>query len=64
MPPGMKHDQPDLPQRFGENAEILTERLRKIDWRFLGKAYFILLALVLLTAFLVIVVVRAAFHVF
>ena len=64
MPQGMKHDQPDLPHRFGENADILEGRLRQINWRFFATVYFALLAPLLLTIFFFIVVIRAAFLVF
>lgn len=54
----------DLNDSFGENAKLLEERLKDINWRYFGKAYGIGFAILLASIFLLIVIVRFAFVIF
>jgi len=54
----------DINDRFGENAALLEERLKVINWRIFLKFYFALLGILLVTIFALIVVVKTALVIF
>ena len=51
----------DINENFGDNAELLEQRLKEINWRYFGKIYGIGFCVLLLSIFISIVVVRIAF---
>ena len=54
----------DLNDRMGENAALLEERLKAINWKLFIKFYFAALGIVLVSIFSLIVVVKAALVIF
>ena len=54
----------DLHSRMGQNAELLEEQLKKINWRLFVKVYFAALGILLVSLFALIVVVKAALVIF
>lgn len=54
----------DINKNFGDNADLLEERLKEVNWRYFGKVYGIGFAVVIASLFLLIVVVRVAFMIF
>ena len=48
----------------GDNAKALENILKRVDWKFLIRAYFIGLGTLLITLFLIIVVVKAGLSFF
>ncbi len=63
FPKTNKHHQ-DLNEKFGENAKLLEERLKVVDWKLFLKFYFALLVILLVTIFALIVVVKTALIIF
>lgn len=54
----------DINKNFGDNADLLEERLKEINWRYFGKVYGIGFGVLIASLFLLIVVVRVAFMIF
>ena len=54
----------DLHETFGENAALLEEKLKAINWRLFLKFYFAALGVLLVSLFALIVVVKAALVIF
>ena len=50
--------------KVGDNAKALEMILKRVDWRFLIRAYFIGLSAFLVTLFLIIVAIRAGLSFF
>lgn len=50
----------DLNESFGDNAKILEEKLRSVEWRFFLKFYAAAFGIAVLSLFVLIVVVRLA----
>lgn len=59
-----KEKQHGVPEKFGENAKALEEMAKRIDWRFVRRAYWYTLGAVCLALFCVIASVRLAFYIF
>jgi hypothetical protein len=53
-----------LPEVIESSAELLQEHLKKVDYKFLSKAYLYVLGLLLITLFSVIATVRLANYLF
>lgn len=53
-----------LPEAVESSAELLQEHLKKVDYKFLARAYFYVLGLILITLFSVIATVRLANYLF
>lgn len=53
-----------LDQSFGENAALLQTKLGLQNWRVLLRYYAAALGIFLVSAFVIIVVIRAAFKIF
>ena len=62
--PTNKYPNPAFHQEFGENAKVLEDLARKIDWRFLTVTYFKALAILCATVFSIIVSVKLALSLF
>ena len=54
----------DLNKSFGENAKLLEEKLKEVNWRYFSKMYAIIFAAFLASLFLLIAVVRLALLIF
>lgn len=54
----------DINERFGENAVLLEERMKVVNWRYFLKFYCAIFGVVLASLFLLIVVIRAALSIF
>ncbi len=54
----------DLNEQFGDNAKLLEEAAKKIDWQFFTKLYFAGLGVLLVSIFALIVVIKAALAIF
>ena len=50
----------DLNEQFGDNAKLLEDVAKKIDWHFFTKLYFAGLGVLLVSIFALIVVIKAA----
>lgn len=55
---------PKIEGAVGDNAKALEMILKRVDWKFLVRAYFIGLFLLLVTLFSIIVVVKAGLSFF
>jgi len=60
LPPGNKIKQPD----FGNNAEILAERMLAINWKRVAVIWFYLVSMLAVTLFVIVAAVRLAFILF
>lgn len=54
----------ELSAEFGANAKLLEDVMKKVDWRWFGRAYVVAFGILLVSLFLLIVVVRFAFVLF
>jgi len=53
-----------IEEKMGENAKLLEERLKQINWSVFLRVYASLLGVFLVSTFLIIAVIRAALKVF
>lgn len=58
------HQERPVNEAFGDNAKLLETAMKQVDWRYMRKAYIIGFGTLLVSLFLLIVVVRAAFVIF
>lgn len=49
---------------FGDNLKELENRMKQVDWRYIGYAYAIGFSIFIVSIFILLVTVRAAFHIF
>jgi len=61
---GEKKEAEVIKEAFGQNAHLIEEMAKKIDWKLLTQTYFKILAIVLFTIFSLIVTVRLAYILF
>ena len=50
----------DINEGFGENAKLLEQSLKTVDWKFFVRLYCAVIGLLLVTTFAFIVIVRFA----
>lgn len=60
FPSTNKIKKPVIDQNAGENLALLEQKIQKANWRYLLKAYAVILGVVLVSLFLLIVVIRLA----
>ena len=54
----------DINARFGENAALLEEKMKQVNWRYFSKAYSIALGIFLASLFALIITVKFALWLF
>lgn len=54
----------DLNEQFGNNAKLLEEAAKIVDWQYFIKLYFAGLGILLVSLFALIVVIKAALVIF